>query len=149
MDLNPYRFTAPWTAYEFLAHAQASESEILILSMAWLTNQPSSELAMQAREPDLDTLSYWIERLKPLVEGDKEVVIVCANRCGEEEGKNSLGVEEGVRYAGTSWSGKVGREKVKIWDIMGRREEGVTVVDTEEEPQWTLRMQPQEKDYTG
>lgn len=80
MDLNPHKFEAPWEAYEFAAHALASGSELLVLSMAWLTGLNASELASYPEEPDLSTLSYWAERLKPLVEAEKEVIAVFANR---------------------------------------------------------------------
>lgn len=142
MDLNPHKFEAPWKAYEFASHALASESELLVLSMAWLTRLDASELAAHAEEPDVSTLSYWVERLKPLVEAGKEVIAVFGNRCGMEAGKNPIGVEEGVRYAGSSWIGKVGNGMVKIWEIMGRAQEGVMVADSEKEPKWILRQQP-------
>ena len=80
MDLNPHKFEAPWEEYEFASHALASESDLLVLSMAWLTELDALELAAHAKEPDLHTLSYWVGRLKPLVEADKEVVAVFANR---------------------------------------------------------------------
>lgn len=146
MDLNPHRFEAPWEAYEFASHALASGSELLVLSMAWLTGLDALELATHAEEPDLSTLSYWVGRLKPLVEAEKEVIAVFGNRCGQEAGKNPLGIEEGVRYAGSSWIGKVGNGFVKIWDIMGRAEEGVVVADTEKEPKWALRLQSRDKE---
>lgn len=149
MDLNPHEFTAPWEAYEFASHAMASGSGLLVLSMAWLTRLDTSELAARAEEPDLSTLSYWVERLKPLVEAEKEVIAVFGNRCGEEAGKNPVGVEEGVRYAGSSWIGKVGNGVVKIWEIMGRAEEGVIVADTEKEPKWTLRLQQHDNEKIG
>ena len=145
MDLNPYRFTAPWTAYEFSSHALASGSEIVVLSMAWLTRLSAFSLASRAEEPDLDTLSYWIERLKPLVEGEKEVVVVCANRSGEEGGRNPIGEEEGVRYAGTSWIGKVGKGMVMLWGTLGAGEESILVADTETEACWALRTQVDNK----
>lgn len=96
----------------------------------------------------MDTLSYWIGRLKPLVMAEREVVVVCANRCGEEPGKNPAQPwgEDGVRYAGSSWVGKVGGGEVKIWGICGRGKEEVLVVDTEEEPRWTLRVTPREEE---
>ena len=80
MDLNPHKFKAPWEAYEFASHALASESDLLVLSMAWLTELDALELAAHAKQPDLHTLSYWVGRLKPLVEADQEVVAVFANR---------------------------------------------------------------------
>ena len=144
MDLNPHRFTAPREAYEFASHALASGSELLVLTMAWLTGLDALELATHAKQPDLSTLSYWVERLKPLVEAEKEILTVFANRCGEEAGKNPLGIEEGVRYAGSSCIGKVGNGVVKIWEISGRAEEAVIVADTDkEEPKWTLRLREQ------
>lgn len=66
-------------------------------------------------------------------------------QCGQEAGKNPLGIEEGVRYAGTSWIGKLGNGVIRISDTMGRGEEGVIVVDTEEESKWVLRMEPGEE----
>ena len=139
MDLNPHRFTAPWEEYEFASHALASGSDLLVLSMAWLTRLDPLELTAHSQEPDPCTLTYWAERLKPLVEAEKEVIAVFGNRCGGEAGKNPMGIEEGVRYAGSSWVGIIGHGVVKIWDIMGRAEEGILVVDTEKEPKWILR----------
>lgn len=131
---------APWEAYEFASHALISESELLVLSMAWLTGLEPSELSVHAEEPDLSTLSYWVGRLKPLVDAEKEVMAVFGNRCGKEAGKNSVGIEEGVRYAGSSFIGSVGNGAVKIWEIMGRAEEGVIVADTQKEAKWTLQQ---------
>jgi len=37
MDLNPYKFEAPWTDYEFAIHAQNIGANVVVLSMAWLT----------------------------------------------------------------------------------------------------------------
>lgn len=138
MDLNPHRFTAPWEAHEFASHALTSGSELLVLSMAWLTTLDAVELAAHAEEPDVSTLAYWVGRLKPLVEAEREVITVFANRCGEEAGKNPLGAEEGVRYAGSSCIGKVGHGVAKIWEIAGRAEEAVIIADTDKEPKWTL-----------
>jgi protein N-terminal amidase len=148
MDLNPHKFQAPWTDYEFASHAIVSNAEVLILSMAWLTNLSRAAIKEGKEEPDMDTLMYWMERLKPLVMGEREVIVVCANRCGEEVGKNPAQPwgEDGVRYAGSSWVGKVGGGEVKLWGISGRGREEVLVVDTEDEPRWVLRMTPTDED---
>lgn len=140
MDLNPHKFLAPWGEYELSRHALEQGADILVLSMAWLTRLSLKAIECNSDEPDLDTLSYWIERLKPLVEAEKEVLVVCANRCGEEPGKNPLGPEDGVRYAGSSWVGKVGKGQVTMWDIVGRAQECICFADTEVEPKWVLRM---------
>ena len=100
--------------------------------MSWLTNLSTTELAASAQQPDLDTLNYWIERIVPLVKSrDEEVTVIFANRCGEEP--------DDARYAGSSWIGKVGKGKIKIWDIAGRAEERVINADTKDEPKWTLQ----------
>ena len=107
--------------------------KLVICSMAWLTNIPPLELADKAKEPDLATLGYWIERLSPLVEkAAEEVVVVIGNRCGEEEGE--------ARYAGTSCVMGVGKGKLRLWGLMGRAEEGVCIVDTEEAPSWNIAV---------
>lgn len=33
MDINPYKFEAPWTAYEFANHARESRAKLVIVSM--------------------------------------------------------------------------------------------------------------------
>lgn len=138
MDLNPHQFTAPWTLYELATHTLATKTQLLLLSMAWLTSLDSTELAASAMEPDMATLSYWIERLVPLVTNtDREVVVVFANRCGEEPG--------GARYAGTSWVGKVGGGTIQIWGISGKAEEKVLSVETNEKPRWVLSATKKEE----
>ena len=132
MDINPYKFEAPWTAYEFANHARESRARIIILSMAWLTHLSLEEIAGQAMAPDTNTVAYWIERLKPLMNSatgaEEEVIIICANRVGAEGTCPRIGE---VKYAGSScvMSMKKGRE-VRIWDIFGRAQEGVLLVDT-------------------
>ena len=146
MDLNPHKFQAPWTDYELASHTLASQSEVLLLSCAWITNLSSFAIAEEKELPDLDTLHYWIERLRPLVMGDKKVMVVCANRCGEEPGKNPVHPynEDGVRYAGSSWVGLVGKRDVKIWGIAGRGVEDVLTVDTKEVPRWHFQITSKE-----
>lgn len=94
--------------------------------------------------PEMDTVGYWVERFQPLIgpEGsDEEVVVVCANRTGEEGVAERIGE---VRYAGSSCVMGLtkGNEEtngdVRIWDIMGRAQEGVMIVDTEKEPKYAV-----------
>ena len=144
MDINPYQFTAPWTAYEFTTHARTAKAELIVLSCAWLTHISADDLKQMAMQPDLSTLGYWAERFSPLVgpavgEGEeKEVLLVIANRTGDEGVAERVGE---VRYAGSSCV--MGLRKgegsgVRIWDILGRAEEGLLVVDTDEEPRFRL-----------
>lgn len=132
MDLNPHQFTAPWMLYELASYSLASETQLLLLSMAWLTHQSTSDLLARPAEPDLGTLSYWVERLTPLVNNkDREIIVVFANRCGQEPPE--------ARYAGSSWIGKVGFGKVKIWDIAGKSQETLLSIETDQEPQYSLQ----------
>lgn len=144
MDINPYQFTAPWTAYEFTTHARTAKAELVVLSCAWLTDTSAEDLRTMPTQPDLSTLGYWVERFSPLTgpavgEGEQnEVVLAIANRVGDEGTAERVGE---VRYAGTSCvlGLRKGDERaVRIWDILGRAEEGVLLVDTEENARFTL-----------
>ncbi|PKX97063.1 putative protein N-terminal asparagine amidohydrolase [Aspergillus novofumigatus IBT 16806] len=161
MDINPYKFEAPFTAFEFANRVLDSRSQLVILSMAWTTFMSREELDALADKPDLDTFNYWIQRFWPLVRqkmrhdvdlgsdgqeaGDakeKKIVIVFGNRCGEEGS---------VRYAGTSaiiaitqrpgvvQDGDTGEElpfdvKILCWDILGATTEGICFADTTADP---------------
>ena len=135
MDINNYRFTAPWTDYEFANHVLSSECSLVVLSNAWLSHDLTPEDLVDAggKQPDLRTLSYWVERLKPVVEGKRKIVCVVANRTGiEGGGESSVGNAEEARYAGTSCVMKVGKGLVRIWGILGKGEKGLLIVDTDE-----------------
>ena len=142
MDLNPHKFKAPWEAYEFCASAQRAGATVLVLSMAWISSLPSTELKEFPGDPDMGTFSYWVTRLAPLLEGGTEVIVVCANRTGEEPGRNPCGqTEDGVRYAGTSWIGRIGKGKVGVWSMIGRGDEVLHYGDTETEPSVTYCLE--------
>ncbi|KAK1144556.1 hypothetical protein N8T08_005429 [Aspergillus melleus] len=117
MDINPYQFKAPFTAWEFANRVLDSKTQLVVLSMAWLTLLSREELDMLADKPDLDTFNYWIQRFIPLIrrkmnhnsdidgagavdsDQDKRIILVFANRAGEEEGAEGANL---ARYAGTS-----------------------------------------------
>ena len=150
MDINPYKFEAPWTAYEFANHARDARATIVILSMAWLTHLSHEELAEQALAPDGNTVAYWAERLRPLMDSstgsEQEVIIVCANRVGAEGTSPQFGE---VKYAGSScvMSLKKGQE-VRIWDVLGRAQEGVLIVDTRGPAGFTMTVERTESKET-
>lgn len=132
MDLNPHRFEASWTLYELATYTLNSNTKLLLLSMAWLTHKTSTELLESSADPDLETLSYWIERIVPLVNNkERKVIVVFANRCGQEP--------LDARYAGSSWIGLVGLGKVEIWDIAGRAQEKLLCIDTDQDPEYQLQ----------
>jgi protein N-terminal amidase len=94
-----------------------------------------------ATQPDLETLSYWLERFVPVVQSEREggTVLVMANRCGTEPGMVA-GVSQGVDdeghevvgYAGTSCVMMVEQGEVRIFDILGKAEERLLKIDTSE-----------------
>ncbi|KAF3930064.1 hypothetical protein ABW19_dt0203979 [Dactylella cylindrospora] len=69
MDLNPYRFTAPFTAYEFAHHIISSNAQLVIMPMAWLSSKSDIDPRHLERFPkarDQRTIGYWAIRLEPL-----------------------------------------------------------------------------------
>jgi predicted amidohydrolase len=139
MDLNPYKFEAKWTKFEFGNHALQARARVVVVSMAWLTRLNADDVMRRPDEPDHNTLNYWIERLKPLFgpEGaENKMIVVCANRTGEEGAAPRIGE---VRYAGSSCVMGMKKDgEVKLWNILGRAEEDLLIVDTEEPPTYAV-----------
>ena len=106
--------------------------------MAWLSSELSAEdvLGPTKAEPELSTLSYWVERLRPVVErkADRKTIVVLAKRCGVEPG-----AEKQACYAGTSTVLGVGNGEVEIWDIQGKGEERLLVMDTDKAAKFKLQ----------
>ncbi len=123
MDINPYKFVAPWTEYEFAMRALGSSTPLIGLSMAWLTRLAPEELVMAPLEPDMETLTYWLERFHPFIERARPepVIIVIANRCGREGD---------VCYAGSSAVVSIQRGEVRVHGLLGRFEEALLFVDS-------------------
>ncbi|RYP61359.1 hypothetical protein DL770_009807 [Monosporascus sp. CRB-9-2] len=138
MDLNPYRFEAPWSAFEFAFHVLDVRANVVIMSMAWLTREDAREFSRLPKEPDMDTLTYWVRRLEPLIrsESDDEIIVIFANRTG---------VESDAVYAGTSAVIGIKGGEVSVYGLLGRGEKELLVVDTATEPFAQLVYRP-EKD---
>jgi hypothetical protein len=83
----------------------------------------------------METLSYWLARLEPLIRAETEGEIICvfANRSGMEG--------EAV-YAGTSAVLGIHAGEVKVYGILGRGEKELLVVDTNKRPQAKLVSGP-------
>jgi protein N-terminal amidase len=141
MDLNPYRFEAEWTKFEFGTHALLARAKVVVLSMAWLTRLGAEQMEDTVGEPDHDTLNYWIERLKPLFGpggAENETVVVCANRTGEEGTAPRIGE---VRYAGSSCVMGMKKDgEIRLWNILGRAEEDLLMVDTAEPAVYSVTL---------
>lgn len=53
MDINPYKFEAPWNAFEFAVHVLEVRANLVILSMAWLTREDPETFTTMPSEPDM------------------------------------------------------------------------------------------------
>lgn len=110
----------------------------MIVSMAWITQEDPETYTQKPDEPDMDTLTYWLARLDPVVraEPDHEIIVVFANRCGQEEG---------ATYAGTSAVVGIKGTDVRVYGILGRGSKDLLVVDTNDTPYAKLVFRPTEK----
>lgn len=111
------------------------EANLVILSMAWLTREDARSYSRCPKDPDMETLSYWLARMEPLIRAETEGEIICvfANRSGSED--------EAV-YAGTSAVLGIHSGEVKVYGILGRGEKELLVVDTSKRPQAKLISEP-------
>ncbi|KAJ5512576.1 Carbon-nitrogen hydrolase [Penicillium fimorum] len=116
MDINPYKLEAPFDKWEFATRVLDSKSQLVILSMAWLTILSREELDALKDKPEMDTFNYWLQRFWPLLQkkmehdvdldggkaadSPKKIVIVFSNRSGEEPPTEDT--KPPARYAGTS-----------------------------------------------
>ncbi|KAK4086182.1 hypothetical protein Purlil1_9494 [Purpureocillium lilacinum] len=136
MDLNPYKFEAPWHAFEFAFHILEVESNLVIVSMAWMTREDPRWFSRMPNEPDMDTLTYWVTRLEPLIrsENEDEIIVVFCNRTGNEDE---------ATYAGTSAVIGIQEGEVKVYGLLGRGEKELLVVDTNDAPYAKLVYRPE------
>ena len=145
MDINPYQFEAPWDKYEFATNIVDNDAKCVVMSMAWLTSLPAEEMAMLPDQPALETVSYWLQRFSPLIEASKasgeNITVVFCNRVGNEKNETSelvtkagqvIPLGESVNYAGSSCVMRFSGGEVSILDMMGKGEEGLLVIDTNE-----------------
>jgi protein N-terminal amidase len=104
MDLNPFRFTAPFEAYELASFCVEHDVDLLVMPMAWLApsderHQLESDQAAAPPQPSLSTINYWALRCKPFFQPPKPPVppaelgedrlhkqryLITANRVGRE-----------------------------------------------------------------
>jgi protein N-terminal amidase len=94
--------------------------------MAWCDPRitPAGLELMDKKQPHVETLSYLMDRFKPLIEAEGDgIILVCADRCG---------TEGDVVYMGTSAVLKVEKGVIRLWGACGINEEKCLVVDTED-----------------
>jgi protein N-terminal amidase len=124
---SPYKFEAPWDAYEFGFHILRARANLVIISTAWLTNDEQTVFTSRPDAPDFSTLTYWVRRLEPVIQAGspEETIVVFANRCG---------TEDEATYAGTSTVLGIKDGEVSLYGILGRGVEELLVVDTDKPP---------------
>ncbi|CEI39308.1 unnamed protein product [Fusarium venenatum] len=132
---NPYKFEAPWSDFEFAHHVLEVDSNLVIVSMAWMTREDPRRFTRMPNEPDMETLTYWVTRLEPLIraESQEEIIVIFCNRCGNEDE---------VLYAGTSAVVGIHDGEVKVYGLLGRGEKELLVVDTNNSPYAKLVYRP-------
>lgn len=140
---SPYKFEAPWDAFEFANHVQRVGSNLVIVSMAWMTREDPSVFSRMPNEPDIETLAYWVTRLEPIIKSDnnREVIVVFCNRTG---------TEDDATYAGTSAVIGILDGEVKVYGLLGRGDKDILVVDTDRAPYAQLvHKPPAQSKYAG
>ncbi|KAK6496201.1 Carbon-nitrogen hydrolase [Arthrobotrys musiformis] len=113
MDLNPYKFEALFTAYEFANHVLSSSAQLVIVPMAWETREAYSPEALKAHEKAMhrSTVGYWAMRLEPLFGSGEEP--------DSEDEEELIGTSEKPEDAD--------REE---WEVVSNKERGNVVVVT-------------------
>jgi hypothetical protein len=83
----------------------------------------------------MDALTYWIQRIEPLIraEDEEEIIVVFCNRCGTDRGMN---------YAGTSAVLGIVNGEVTVYGLLGRGVKELLVVDTHDAPLGKLVQRP-------
>lgn len=104
--------------------------------MAWQTSEDAQSFSCAPQEPDLETLTYWIKRLEPLirVERTDEIIVVFSNRTGISGEK---------LFAGTSCVLGITDGEVIVYGMLGRGEKKFLVADTSKPPLGKLIYRPQ------
>jgi len=89
MDFSPYRFEAPFEAYEFATFAAKNKANLILGSMNWLMS-PKEE-GVTSEDAMRRLYQYWALRLTPCL-GTACTVLVC----------NRVGTEADTTFAGSS-----------------------------------------------
>ncbi|KAJ0123530.1 hypothetical protein J7T55_011995 [Diaporthe amygdali] len=121
---SPYKFEAPFHAFEFSFHAVDTQANLIIIPMAWFTEQRPRNYTSLPQEPDLEAISYWVQRLEPILRTDKteEIIVVFCNRTG---------IENDMIYTGTSCVLGIKEGEVLVYGLLGRGQKSVLLVDTD------------------
>ncbi|KKA25980.1 hypothetical protein TD95_002166 [Thielaviopsis punctulata] len=135
MDINSYKFREPWSKFGFAFHILRVEANIAVLSMCWPTALSAESFSDAPFDPDMDTLTYWVSRLEPVIRADSpdELIVIFSNRCG---------ADDDVTYAGTSTVLGILQGEVTIYGVLGRGESDLLTIDTQKTPLGKLVYRP-------
>jgi protein N-terminal amidase len=121
MDINPYRFEAPFEAYEWATAAVNAQAEILCFSSAWCDRSPLDPPSYIPPPVNAEkTRAYWASRLLPLVVGHRCVHFIAADRIGKEGN---------TTFCGSSCVMRLGGGDVEVLAALGATEQGVLVAE--------------------
>ena len=135
MDINPYKFEAPWGAFEFAKTIEKASSSLILFASAWTNAHPDDDAETKAIVPDrTETWNYWYNRLLPLFvdqekEGEEGILrprkraFVFANR---------VGVEREIHFVGSSVVFQIERGgKLIVKGGLDNKKEGILVARVE------------------
>ena len=135
MDINPYKFEAPWGAFEFAKTIEKASSSLVLFASAWTNAHPDDDAETKAIVPDrTETWNYWFNRLLPLFvdqekEGEEGILrprkraFVFANR---------VGVEREIHFVGSSVVFQIERGgKLIVKGGLDNKKEGILVAHVE------------------
>lgn len=170
MDINPYRFEAEWSKYEFATSMLQSNVKFVVVSMAWLTRLTHAEVVADPSRPDMETVAYWLERFWPFMDAQprEPIVVVFANRSGSEgreigfakmENEIETPLGDQVAYAGSSCIMRFQSGSVKLWEnlaspkrevgLMGKGEDAMLIVDTNVPASFSLQHSKPPPGFAG
>ncbi|EPX71168.1 N-amidase Nta1 [Schizosaccharomyces octosporus yFS286] len=130
MDINPKDFTAPFEKFEYgnfikdqimkecsSIDSEKQRSPVIALSMAWLLCDSN---CLAVPQPDLMNVKYWVARLSPLVDMEKDCTLLIANRWGEERD---------VTFAGSSCILRLGHGKAVVHSLLTATEDNIAFAE--------------------
>ncbi|KAK6201092.1 carbon-nitrogen hydrolase [Scheffersomyces amazonensis] len=150
MDLNPYKFEAPFNEFEFSLASYIQGAKLILCPMAWLsplspsiTKVSKYELENE-NEADDSTVNYWILRFFPFLSHRNSILpksfgkvnVVCCNRIGLEDDVLFGGSSSVIEFDSTKGlDEKINSENpsVNVLGSLGKNTEGVLIRDIEVE----------------
>jgi len=89
MDINPPHFQEPTKACQFANYHKNNNVDLIAFSSNWTDEKIEDQIEM-------NTINYWASRLSPLLNNQKVIYFIVANRIGIE--KNTIFIGSIKRY---------------------------------------------------